>query len=839
MRPFIKLSCVLVCVTTLRVIESRSDVLAGLNAMLEENGVTSVRKSETKSEVTINRKRYEIYVYEPTGDVNGNYCFNTATKFYTAVNCEIAEWIRDRFFNEIVFFPLLYQKDFASYNASSEHVRLTLAELDDVVKLAERSINVLLGVTDAHLREYDSSYDTDVLRTLMSFVFEVNHWKIQNSRLRLHKHPDKHVLRVVLELLNSIQRFIFFNCKPFFHHDNRQFYGFTTNEVAEDIRTFFDGIKPLNFETRRSCDVNEMTMRHAISWRFGQILWRTENGWATVQQVMQTIDHANDLDAAHWYQTNMFDTVTCLLFTKILSHLTSERYVSKRILNELKSIVHTSSLSDLRGVPSDLKRCFSFLTENSELEYANSVAFVKTATNYVKSLSHVNTAIDPSSVTGATVGFEGVRYELNDLPISTLDEFVVYLKRILVEFQCFVRLFRFLRDDHDGAYAAPLAEKTKNRKLFQQKFEAASPEQPARPDTKIDGLAADKALKKQCRYFADLYNYCFETQILLNMAHSRDGEPDAKSVYLSRVVNNMAEVRTFLTVLFDGHFRRPRQLLVLYRALPLLELLDDHPELTADRDSARRLIYTLMVEFNVFGLEYCAPPEHNFSFFNNIDFDTTGLRSERLSDFSRDALKNNDAAGTSRGGCKYSSVRRALFAEFENAYGGFEQYDGAVRLNWKGQKMSIGDIQRAVARAVIDPSAVYGMYDQFFKFSLASVCYEAYRACGRDDVASYAFRFGSWPKKFANTFGEIANSVTAFTAECCSGGGGGNEKRARNVWRDRFISEFQKIGVSLDLSEPDDASSNVSSARSKIDRIFDFADTVGRNYSNNCVYGGD
>jgi len=187
--------------------------------------------------------------------------------------------------------------------------------------------------------------------------------------------------------------------------------------------------------------------------------------------------------------------------------------------------------------------------------------------------------------------------------------------------------------------------------------------------------------------------------------------------------------------------------------------------------------------------------------------------------------------------CVYSNIID-LYKVFDKTYDKFNQYNNLIHLNWKGQKMNIGEIQNTLAHAVLNPSSLYFMYNNYFKFLLAAAYIEIhtfYKQTGaHDNVEKIYTFFKSWPKVFLKRFEKIINHIKTFILYNTDN----NEKniKIQDIEDQQLIVHFEELGVSMTLSNVKTDFSNTSTQKN-IDKIFYFADSVNHYYVTNCVYG--
>lgn len=848
---------------------------------LEDNAKNSKIKSSwlnpSTSKVFIGNTSYEIYVFHHTGVENFSDFFDdTLAKFYTSINCIFAEWTRDQLFKLIEPIPLLYQTKFLDkYNdIFLKRFKKLQTVVNQIIDITENFINILMNFVNIYLSVNDTSNDTYMLRLLLSLNFKILFIRKLNIQPYENEKYDSALVRMMLSVLNRIQYFIFLNCKLPSYYSNKQFYGLSENHFEEiNITELFHKIKPLNLESPKRCSVKQMILLDMIPRTFGQIRWKIQYGIVTIKHFMQNFQILHDLEIIYWCQNFIFNTLTKLLLTKILNHYAQHKNISKAMLKRFETI-HSTVLSGIVNLPTKTVECFSllvkkkgstyikkftsyiksFIKPNVEDSYFTDNDLKKSITVCLKSLEGIELETNSDSIS-SNEGFDNVSENLNKLPISTLEEYIVYLEFIVDDLKCFIRLFEFLHSENN-TYNVPLAEKNEKIKLFEQNLIENMIGTNEKPEQ--HSLEEEKQINREdlncqgCYYFRSVYHYCLDTIIHLNMANNENINKDKKD-YDIQVNSNLERIKEFLLELTNEYWYLPH-FIVVYNIIPLVELLTES-KFSIEYYDIKRLVLVIMTELNNYSIEFCNPSEFNYLFFNNINFDMFGLLSTQVNNeilTSMTALKKH-TKGSDR---KYSRIRD-LFERFYGSYLVLENYSN-ITLIWKGKEQKIGNIYNSFVFAILGPPNLYATFNFYFKFSIAILYYEVYNAYNlvpnflKDLKLKYNFEIDLKENKFPLMFKEIITRIKHFntlhTYDVIPQYEIEEDKKYIN-------SQFEKFGISIDFSKSNkkkhDTAENIKTEEDidsfleelfkttqlNVKDIINFINNVIKNFERNCVYG--
>lgn len=808
------------------------DKLADLKSAMEKN-IRSTRKNANTSECLIGNNRFQIYFYDAKDRKEESYNNNTPVIFYTCTNCVFAIWTLDELLQFVSHFPLLYQPQYADIenNLIRKNLSLFFDILIRVRQRAEVFIDVLLNFID--INEPDSSVDTEFLEILLILNLKINliHTMYDKknddtqpsddniddeyqtdmpdednneidgtvdpfdqlsddyleSTLEKNIGSDDVVIRMILETMNSIQHFILINCKFSPLYSKKPFYGFTMAESDSkkvDIIKFLRDIRPMRLESLdKICNIEQMLFLKFISSCIQGVELNTGHGKFSIEYIYPQIEKLYDLKLVYWYQELIFKIIMKLLFRLIQQHVIQCESLSNDILNNFK-YVQSEILSVYTHLPANLMNSFSKFILYQDSSNANSMK--DAIDEYLKSLNYITV----------------------DYARFTLDVLVSQIKSVDNGFECFVRLFGFLRRKFN-LYYIPFRTGTIEIKSFLQKLHISVYGERS-SSKEAQQLRADESKRKalnsvKCNYVISLYHYCFEAIIAINSALTGYPAYDTEQCF-TEAGNMLSFVKQTMIDLINKSWDLPL-FRVLYNVVPLLEtylpayLEEDCAE------NLKRLVYVIMAELNKCGIEFCKPPDYNFLLFNNINFDKIGKLSTRVNKDIKTSvgiLQSDDIKH------EYLSLNN-LYKAFDDKYEDFALYDTIISIKWKGEELSFTNVYKYIKSGIFSASYLYAFYDFCSKFPLAVIFYElryinyeckSITLSSDDcDQISTIYNRESLPLKFPDVFTKIIKDIFQYSIYvknfCCN-------KMSVHVnqkkYEDKIIEYFFTFGISFNFN---------------------------------------
>lgn len=754
-------------------------------------GITSKWSGKNKIIVYIKNKEYEIYTIQPEASTDRSFDENILVKLFTCINCQLADWIKNEVFELIEPLPLFYNAihEFA-YNDTfySKFVEIAKDKYEKILYYNERFINMLMKYVSMYLKAYDTSIDTSLLRTLLSLQYRMKY--ITTHFEENKKIYDKDVIRLLLEILNSVQKFTLINCKLSFDYIHKQLFGFSMSSSAEkNIDTFLDDIHFLNLESHKSCKASQMLMYDTIivphfdniTWRVGD---RKDGELISVQCAMQRIKYACDFEVMYWYQKYLLNTIMKVLFTTFLDYILSE----KTLPDTVSDITHIINevIKYVSCVPSDMKKLFH--------------KFLSSTTGYTSTTDYTNS--ENNSLVTTITEYLNVHSEIDNLPSEyTIDLFIYQLKLQSKDFKCFLRLFEFLHGEQNSF----------NRSFLDIQSTIQSFEKTLLLDIKTpnDGLkniapTEEDKLKYDreiigCEFFNGLYQYCFETTLYLNMSVSYDFILNIEKELYVFALQVLREVNSFLKEITKYSLHYPH-LKMVYSISPLIELLEKNP-IYFEYFDIKRLVHVVMIEINSYNIKFCSTSPYNYLTFNNLNFDTIGLiftsvRSEIVDSRSKIIQFMSDKR------LNYSTrIYNSIFdisGVFDSL--NFSMYDNVIKVNWNGEKNSAGEINKSIMHGISSPYKINSLYHVYYKFSLAVVYYEVCKFYEKKPTSNLEFdrlveRLESgFPIVFEGIIFSIKKLISLHTAE--------DSVQKTNIAdiNSEIDMQFVELGISVEIT---------------------------------------
>lgn len=767
----------------------RSDKLSDLQNAVIKNNIHSEKSvnDDNISIVFVNTNKYVIYVYDPTDSNNRNtagtkpssrdeliaaakcnnsngcdisqrkykhYIETNLLKFYVCMNCKFAAWIRNELYRFTGFFPLSFYTLHMNVQNGILKVILnaTFDILENIMEHVERFISILFNFINT--LKYISLIDTSILKSLWSLRLKLNF--IETLRHLINKQNDDYlimlddiyaseaiVIRIILEVINSIERFMALNCSiPSFYYNNKEF---VDEKMASDesnqndsIEKFLEDIQPLNLEISETnrCRLREILFESimeksstdSISSEIGNAKWVRGSKFVYIKDVYERLKYSHSPEVIFLYQQLVFKTIVQLICSKVMDFYgENEGNLPNAAVDKFETI-REQVLSKYPSLPIEFTNFFRLL--ESEKNYSgNRTEFVEKLSVYMSNDIDIGTSSSPKpgdfDETNRALNGNGAA---DPSPKSSLSDFMAKITNVR-DWHCFFQTYELFHTEY-GRYYYPAANRPNdvqcflrpvlrdggvrdaaaNNRMLEKYFgmRATADDEPYHGGcapvqrSRIDG--ADEG----CKLVTGLYHYC-------RVAVGADDPAEARAV-LEYVADRLVEAADRAA---DRHWSRPI-LRTAYDVVPLLETyaagLSDGGRLDELR---RRLLRAVTAVLDDCALDVCRPPGNNFTLFNNTAPGRDLAAVRRQIESSLAALSHGSAA------------RPRNFHDFRNLYAivtgagdAFRQYERYVTIGWKGASTDVDTVLRHLKSIVTDPTYLYGFYDIVVKYLVAALFFE-------------------------------------------------------------------------------------------------------------------
>jgi len=540
---------------------------------------------------------------------------------------------------------------------------------------------------------------------------------------------DDIILRLTLEIINSIYNFMILNCKFETFHD----YGFdffyklsgSPTLETKNIELLLNNIKPLKLESNTKCNITDILLLDLIDWGIGNVVWTTEYGKLNVEKVIKQMKYTYNFEVIFWYQTNMFKTIMKLFFTKVLQLFETPEKLPSEILEAIRFLYTT--LFNSTNLPTDFIKCLTLLlTLEDHNIYTEYNEFVNPITKYIESLNdiefkiqvdlmsepheidhvHSESDIDDSNhdifksaeALDEDISSDEQKFkELLDCPLKT---FLTKIKAYIIKFLCFMQFFDFQLHENNKLYV-PFRKNPESIKSFVYEI--------LNVQYKQSGYEESNNIST-CEYVINLYSLCFEANTTINYTLSTKNSDEKKGLYnnVNYIINIILD-----TMSKSYNLSLSRNNLIHY-IIPLIEMLSHDLTENLDYYGSKRLVYVMMTALNKYTLEYCNPPQYNFLLFNNYNFDIVGQLPK---------IKNNLIDITNQDILSSSSDILEFYKLFILQVDIFESFKN-INFTWKGETKNISEIYLNVTSIVVSPYHIYDFFNLIFKFIAAALYYD-------------------------------------------------------------------------------------------------------------------
>lgn len=743
--------------------EFSTEVLDNIRRFANSDKVVMHRMYPDTDHLYVDGRMYKIYDSDPTENPATLHVGFRSFKLYICVNCEFASWTRHELYAFVRSFPLLYDPRFYFvHNDIYEKDRPEKERhVNRIVQNVDYFIEILLNY--AKINRYDASVETELLKTLLSLSLKLDFIKSLPDHVGRSDSDgvpaiggsDDVILRLVLETVNAVQRFMALNCHfPSFYFGNDQAFGYSKNHTTpydNDMRDFFAGIGPMRLLSAYHCSARQMLYLEIVPLFFGGAVWLTEHDRVSVDRVRSKIEQTHDLEIITWYQKNLFNTIMKLLFTQAYKLFAKMKFFPDNVMSCFKKL-YSEVIIGVPRAPPALKKCLEYITNLSEAERRHNsgvyVTVLHKIDTYTSTLDEIVLATDTTPIYDTKSILDRLTYELGS-PRSN--------------FTCFVRLLPFLYNE-DNKYYLPFATAVNDSETITMFIEGLRDNVQSnyeRNDYRVD-LTNDnndqmELYEDGCEYIIGLYQLCFEAFLTVNLALSEylDGEESYCqdiSFYLNRVVEFLASHHQ--TSFFKS----------LYNAvIPLVEILGKPLFINRHLVDVKRVVFVLMTELNKCSFRFCKLPKYDYMLFKNIMFDKVGQYTDTCEDMTFNLYYSNVSEPFVQ---SVSKNLKEFYKAFDIRKTFFERYKYRIKFYWKDEQLDIVEIHKHITYGVRSYFYLYAFFDYYFKVSIAIIYFEL------------KFILNIIPQTFVH---ENVERRT-FTNEICDG--------FRNIFGDLLVESF-------------------------------------------------
>lgn len=723
--------------------------------------------------VTIHKSE-QCYVY-----INNNQTKNiqlqeyTVYVFYTTVSCKFADWAINTIYDFIKISPLLYRYKFENYHHTYQKVFHPLFEqsMNIFIKTLKEYIDRLINILNNFLDLYShSSYynDTTILKELISLKIKIDFLSIKKNQsyFQLNK-SDSFVIRIVLEEMNALQRFLSMNCldiRP--NQKNSTFYGYwiTVDDVLTDVSTINNFLYNMRYITlelgQHKCSITQIFLENIVTITSNDPISHdiantkikitgTEN--ISIKNILEQIKVTYDIDLIFWYQDSILTSIIKLIYTKVIKIIKGNQ-LSQEITSNILEI--DSKISENKTkLPVNFVNGFTFLAKviktNKEL--------IKQLEDYEKSLSSIefeeqkltskntDTIILGKSQHDANVFktqlksciLVKVKSDRNWDDFKYLNILMMKILSNFDDFKCFHNYFKFLRNEQEK-YFIPFI---RNKKL----------------------LLLDKEnsydFDRTCTFILNVYSLCHRGIMFVN------GSIDNNSyilneTYFKRTWRIINDIKDYFLRIIKSSTKKLDFLKMAFNIAIILINLQNPSEYHNKKYHLERIFHVIMSEINYYGIKHCTSSKFNYLLFTDINF-VHFSKSEKINNFMNSFFEKIITKNIEIDDLNFESkikIKNYEYLSVQYLYDTFiknstvcKLYGNYINVYWKGKKQTVKNIYENSTFSTLNSLDLYALYDIYFKFYIAVLYYEMKEVLKKNKI-----------KNIKNGFSQILKYVTNF-----------------------------------------------------------------------------
>lgn len=547
------------------------------------------------------------------------------------------------------------------------------------------------------------------------------------------------------------------------------------------VDRLLDDLKPLGLESdgRNRCDTRRMLLERVMTngrvlagLPYVEIIVEYGDG-VSVGHVLEKVRDAYDLEVVHWYQGLVLKAVVKLICHKTVAFF-RERVAGdevpdsvtdsfRTIVTRLRSL-SPSSLSDTRTADAhdETAECFRLLASKKRFDADEAAELVATLGSHpVDRVGTIRLAYSDRDAD------EDAKASLKRLLDCSLEDLVLEIadEHAAREFECFMRYYVLLNVEF-RSYYAPFEKDYKkitdllinceyNKRIPRDKNVAmysnrlsiirrvlhvddrshsvsvyhdddvltdsrgrliTDPNENPTPRLLLDG---------GCGFVETLIHNCFNIIIMVNNAADSTTRA-SKTAWTKAATDRTSEIRRTLLEVVEKYSNH-RLYKIACHIIPFIDMYGNTLFDDSTSSFILRILSIFMAEINYYGLEYCRPPNYKFLTFNNLKPDVMGNYKfyDRIVEKYLQVIQSTKKIefGDKREKFDFMSLNE-LFRTYKDNCEKYESYKNTITLEWKGQRVNIGEIYENISATVVRPFYFYAFFDVFFKFFIATIYYE-------------------------------------------------------------------------------------------------------------------
>lgn len=324
-------------------------------------------------------------------------------------------------------------------------------------------------------------------------------------------------------------------------------------------------------------------------------------------------------------------------------------------------------------------------------------------------------------------------------------------------------------------------------------------------------------LDEGCGFFTGLIHQC---TIILDHMNGFSWSPSEDNLNSTLVHNRLDIIRSSLHAAHTSYLDRRLQR-TAYNLLPIIDISFKQDFDDSGENHRLRMMSLIAVELNYYGLEYCRPPKHNFLQYNNMSINAFGNVSFYENDIQRfiEIVQNTKTPGrqdlAKLGQFKFMGLD-GIYTEYLNNSHDYDSYKNVIKIQWKGEKKSIGEIYNGIVNHVSQPFYYYAFADTLLKFSVAALFYEVEHF----ELETIDSRLIQMVKKSARLTKSYIKKLTDDIVDemqfiYFSVIQRKHDEPKLNALRQKIINTFKEIGVSINVNLPKTTNNDLSHGKSE------------------------
>lgn len=660
---------------------------------VEDTDIKHVKKVRIFNEIN-----YQI-ILEQNYDQN----IDKVNVFSSVINCLFCEWVVNHIDEFIKQSPLYFQHKFfntryaKTLNIKSKQTITTLNEFES--KITD-FMNILYDTSKTN-RKFLHHNDKTIFIPLLSLKTKIVYILLSNNeskKLEKFIKSDNVIIRELLKDIIKIKQYLHKECvTEIFKKQNSQFSVIPDKDESLNILLSKIGVPEIY---PKIFSINQMLLKNIVTTSsnhsivleiLGGKFKPTQIETVSIKDIHERAQQSYDIEVIYMYQnaiiTSIMKSVTCYL----LNFLNGTNNSFPDNISDLIFQINRKIYQNNTDLPSILIEGFTIFREVVINTDANKLSTFKSLLlDFHDSMNTIQLDCTVRNTRGVFTSMDVQRFQ----------DSIAIINDNFDDFTYFGASFIHLKNHYDKYYVPFL--------LNGNKLTATWTEYSAN--------------RRVCDFFIYMQINLYSAKVYTNRGIEKEGDNAQQQTFLKFTWSVVSYVLNHF-VLMNKHFNNDPSLLKVVRDVITILKNQNQPSNVVHLHHLNRVIKSIVLSLDDYGIQYCTLPRYNYLLSSNIDFNEMKNSSART-------MYGNLVAYLPDGNVDFSQINEQDYAcyDFKDVYtkffencSVFKKFQNRIKFNWEGKELTAQQIYETTSYSFSNAHHLYALYDIFFKFHIAAI----------------------------------------------------------------------------------------------------------------------